>query len=87
MVFVATGDAQGTLKSLLEGEAALFGEIDFKTECEMAKLLELGNTCIYDGGGGNTGVIYGPLALLNAGSKNTLALTCAKSSSSSSRAQ
>ena len=47
---VATRDGQGTLKSLLEGQAALFGEIDFKTESEMAKLMKLGNTCLYDGG-------------------------------------
>ena len=52
---VATGDAQGTLKSLLEGQAGLFGEIDFKSESEMAQLMQLGNTCLYDGGGGNSG--------------------------------
>ena len=81
---VATRDAQGTLKSLLEGQADLFGEIDFTSECEMAKLLELGNTCLYDGGAGATGVVHGPLALLNADTKNMLALKCSRSSSSNS---
>ena len=50
----------------------------------MAQLMELGNKCLYDGCGGNTGVVYGPLALLNADTKNTLALTCSRSVSSNS---
>jgi hypothetical protein len=81
---VATRDAQGTLKSLLEDQADLFGEIDFKSEAEMAQLMELGNKCSYDGCGGNTGVVYGPLALLNTDQKNMLALKCSRSSSSNS---
>jgi len=81
---VATRDAHGTLKSLLEGQADLFGEIDFKSESEMAQLMKLGNTCLYDGGGGNAGVVYGPLALLNADTNNTLSLSCAMSTSSNS---
>jgi hypothetical protein len=84
---VATCDAQGTLKSLLEDQCDLFGEIDFKSETEMEQLLKLGYTCLYNGGGGATGVVYGPLALLNTGTQNTLALTYAKSSSSVRSAQ
>jgi hypothetical protein len=84
---VATCDARGTLKGLLEDQCDLFGEIDFKSETEMEQLVKLGNTCLYDGRGGATGVVYGPLALLNTDTKNTLALTCAKSSSSNRSAR
>jgi hypothetical protein len=79
---VATRDVQGTLQALQQDQCDLFGEIDFKSETEMEQLVELGNTCLYDGGGGATGVVYGPLALLNTDTKNTLAQTCAKGSSS-----
>jgi hypothetical protein len=78
---VATRDAQGTLKSLLE-QCDVFGEVDFKSEHEMEQLMKIGNPCLYDGRGNATGVIYGPLALLNADKKNTLALMCDKGSSS-----
>ena len=50
----------------------------------MDQLINLGNKCLCDGRGGNVGVIYDPLALLNTDNTNILTLTCSKSSSSSS---
>jgi hypothetical protein len=50
----------------------------------MEQLMKIGNTCLYDDGRGATGVVYGPLALLNTGRTNTLALTFASSNSGSS---